>query len=121
MGEFLFTPIERTHSSIFKIGVSIHRRYCNTIVKDKSAIYKHPQGVAFAADHDILFHESIEAPAKWMPRSQDRWQIGLYRRQDAGDWLLSVAKKSKARVSLSVVGCELALADMYERVLQPQR
>jgi Uma2 family endonuclease len=51
--------------------------------------------------------------------SQDRWQIELYQRQDAGDWLLSVVKGPEARLSLSAIGCELALTDVYERVLLP--
>jgi hypothetical protein len=53
--------------------------------------------------------------------AQDRWQIELYQRQETDDWLLSVIKGSAARLGLSAIGCELALIDVYARVLQPQQ
>jgi Uma2 family endonuclease len=60
---------------------------------------------------------AIESLQTYVLIPQDRWQMELFQRQDTGDWLLSVVKGGDARVRLSAIGCELALADVYERVL----
>lgn len=46
--------------------------------------------------------------------------VELFQRQEGGFWLYSAAVGLEARVSLPSVGCELALADIYERVEFPE-
>ena len=65
-------------------------------------------------------YRSIESLQTYVLIAQDRAQIELFQRQDTGHWLLSVVKGLAASVSLVTIGCELALADVYERVLEPQ-
>jgi Uma2 family endonuclease len=75
-----------------------------------------------AYDRGIKFdhYRSIESLQTYVLIAQDRWQMEVFQRHDGGDWLLSVIKGPEARVGLSAIGCELVLADVYERVLQPQ-
>ena len=61
-------------------------------------------------------YRSIESLQTYVLVAQDRPQIELFQRQDKGDWLLSVFKGLEARVSLEAISCDLALADVYERV-----
>ena len=62
-------------------------------------------------------YRSIESLQTYVLIAQDRAQIELFQRQDNGNWLLSVVKGLEASVSLVTIGCELALVDVYERVL----
>ena len=80
-----------------------------------------PSTEAYDRGRKFDHYRSLESLQTYVLVAQDRWQIELYQRQDTGDWLLSVVKGPEASVSLSAIGCELALADVYERVLQPQR
>jgi Uma2 family endonuclease len=63
-------------------------------------------------------YRSIESLQTYVLIAQERAQIELFQRQDDKEnWLLSVIKGLEASVSLSAISCELALADVYERVL----
>lgn len=75
-----------------------------------------------AYDRGIKFthYRSIEALQLFILVAQDKPQIEIFRRQESGDWLLSVVEGLEARVSLDVVGCELTLADVYERVIEAE-
>jgi Uma2 family endonuclease len=61
-------------------------------------------------------YRSIESLQTYVLIAQDRAHIEQFRRQDSG-WLLTVVKGLEASVRLEAIGCELALADVYERVL----
>ncbi|ETX09235.1 MAG: hypothetical protein ETSY2_00685 [Candidatus Entotheonella gemina] len=71
-------------------------------------------------DRGIKFthYRSIEDLQLYILVAQDKPQIEIFRRQANGDWLLSVVEGLEARVSLDAIGCELALADVYERVIE---
>ena len=77
-----------------------------------------PSTEAYDRGRKFDHYRNLESLQTYVLVAQDRWQIELYQRQDTGDWLLSVIKGPEARISLSAIGCELALADVYERVLQ---
>jgi Uma2 family endonuclease len=62
-------------------------------------------------------YRSIESLQTYVLIAQERAQIELFQRQEQENWLLSVVKGLEARLSLTAIGCELALADVYERVL----
>ena len=72
-----------------------------------------------AYDRGIKFdhYRSLESLQTYVLLAQDRRQVELYQRQEQGDWLLSVVKEPAYRVHLSAIGCELTLADIYERIL----
>lgn len=48
--------------------------------------------------------------------AQDEVRIELFSRQADGQWVLSEADRLDARLALSSIGCELVLADVYERL-----
>ena len=49
--------------------------------------------------------------------AQDRISVERFARQPEGAWLLSEAKRLDDRLVLPSIGCELCLADVYDRVL----
>ena len=73
-----------------------------------------------AYDRGIRFahYRSIDAMQIYILIAQDKPQVEIFRRQGKRDWLLSVVEGLDARVSLESIGCELALAEVYERVLE---
>ena len=73
-----------------------------------------------AYDRGIKFahYRSIDAMQIYILIAQDKPQVEIFRRQGKRDWLLSVVEGLDARVSLETIGCELALAEVYERVLE---
>lgn len=75
-----------------------------------------------AYDRGIKFvhYRHIESLHIYILIAQDKPQIEIFRRQENGDWLLSVVEELDATVNLDVIGCELALADVYERVIEPE-
>jgi Uma2 family endonuclease len=76
-----------------------------------------PSTEAYDRGSKFDHYRSLESLQTYVLLVQDHPQVELFQRQDKGDWLLSVVKAPEARVSLPVIGCELALADVYERVL----
>jgi Uma2 family endonuclease len=73
-----------------------------------------------AYDRGIKFahYRSIDAMQIYILIAQDKPQVEIFRRQGKRDWLLSVVEGLDPRVSLETIGCELALAEVYERVLE---
>lgn len=61
-------------------------------------------------------YRSIESLRVYGLIAQDKPQIELFERQTQ-HWLLSVAKGLETSIRLEVIECELALADVYERVI----
>lgn len=61
-------------------------------------------------------YRSIETLRTYVLIAQDNIHIERFQRQESG-WLLTVAKRLEASVRLEAIGCELALADVYARVL----
>lgn len=61
-------------------------------------------------------YRSIETLQTYVLIAQDNAHIEQFQRQEGG-WLLTVAKGLAATVRLEIIGCELALVNVYERVL----
>ena len=51
--------------------------------------------------------------------AQDQPRVEVYRRQSNRTWLLEVTSGLDAVVTLSAIGCEIRLADIYARVPFP--
>lgn len=73
-----------------------------------------------AYDRGIKFthYRRIEDLQLYILVAQDKPQVEIFRRQANGDWLLSMIEGLEARVSLDAIGCELTLAEVYERVIE---
>jgi Uma2 family endonuclease len=52
--------------------------------------------------------------------AQDRPRVERYARRGEEEWLLTVTTGLGGRVSLSSIGCELALAEVYRKVTFPE-
>ncbi len=84
------------------------------------AINLEPEMTPEAYDRGIQFahYRRVEALQLYILIAQDKPQIETFRRQESGDWLFSVVEGLEAWVSLHVIDCELALGDVYERVIE---
>lgn len=60
-------------------------------------------------------YRSIESLQTYLLIAQDRAHLERFERQENG-WLLTVAKELETSLRLETIGCELAIADVYERV-----
>jgi len=63
-------------------------------------------------------YRSITSLQTYVLIAQDTPQIELFERQEQGHWLLSVVKGWEAHVRLEAIDCELALVEVYERVIE---
>jgi Uma2 family endonuclease len=59
---------------------------------------------------------ALESLQEYVLVSQDRIQVECFRRQSAGQWLLTAVNRREDAVCLDSVGCTLQLADIYEDV-----
>ena len=76
-----------------------------------------PSTEAYDRGSKFDHYRSLDSLQTYVLLAQDRYQMEIFHRQEQGDWLLSVVKEPKAHVSFPAIGCELTLADVYERVL----
>ncbi len=79
-----------------------------------------PSTEAYDRGTKFAHYRSIEDLQIYILVAQDKPQIEVFRRQANGDWLLSVVERLEARVSLDAIGCDLALAEVYERVIETE-
>ncbi|HVT61380.1 MAG TPA: Uma2 family endonuclease [Thermoanaerobaculia bacterium] len=70
----------------------------------------HDRGKKFA------HYRTIESLAEVVLVSQERVEVERFSRQPDGGWLLLEANRIEERLALPSIGCELLLADVYERV-----
>ena len=70
--------------------------------------------------------EKLHRYRAWLPTltdyvlvAQDRPLIDHYRRQEDGTWALRALEGLQAHVHLETIGCTVALADVYERIVFP--
>ena len=61
-------------------------------------------------------YRTIESLAEYLLVAQDRIHVDLYTRQQDGRWVLSEASRLEDTLELPSIGCQLALADLYEKV-----
>ncbi|HZP80319.1 MAG TPA: Uma2 family endonuclease [Chthonomonadaceae bacterium] len=63
-------------------------------------------------------YQTLESLQAYVLVSQDKPLITIYRRQDK-DWLYSPVKGLESVLTLDAIGCELRLADVYDRIQFP--
>ena len=61
-------------------------------------------------------YRSIESLQEYVLIWQDQVRVEHYVRHDRGKWLLSETTQLEAILDLGSIGCQLALADVYDRV-----
>ena len=61
-------------------------------------------------------YRQIESLREYVLISQDRAHIEVFTRDDGGPWRRSEATGLESTVELPVIGCRLALADVYAKV-----
>lgn len=78
-----------------------------------------PSTEAFDRGEKFARYRSIETLADYVLVSSDQMLVEHYARQPDGRWLLSEYQLPEQAVPLACVGCELPLAEIYERVKFP--
>jgi len=62
-------------------------------------------------------YSQLESLQEYVMIAQDRPRVERYVRQPGGqDWLLTVVRHAQGSISLPSIGCELSLAEVYDRV-----
>ena len=61
-------------------------------------------------------YRSIESLAEYVLVSQYEWRVEQYVRQCDGSWLFTESTDPRSVVSLPSIGCELAMAEIYDKV-----
>lgn len=79
-----------------------------------------PSTEAYDRGAKFAHYQSIESLQEYILVAQDKPRIEIFRRQENGNWLYSVAETPEATVSLDVINCELALADVYNGVSEAE-
>lgn len=62
-------------------------------------------------------YQSIDSLAEYLLVDQTRARVEHYVRQDGNQWLLTVLEGLDATVTLPSIQCELALAEVYDKVV----
>jgi len=61
-------------------------------------------------------YRRLESVKEYVLIAQDRYRVERYARQPDGQWLLLEVSDPTQTVHLASIGCDLALADVYDRV-----
>jgi len=61
-------------------------------------------------------YRTVESLREYLLIAQDRYHLDHFVRQDDGSWLLNDASGLESLIHLPSIGCELPLAEVYEKV-----
>ena len=75
-----------------------------------------PSSEAYDRGKKFEHYRSIESFVEYLLVSQDEPRIEQYLRQPAGRWLFTAVAGLDATIALPSIQCELALAELYDRV-----
>lgn len=64
----------------------------------------------------FAWYRTVESLREYVLVAQDEVRVELFTRQEDGHWLLSEASRLEEAIPLASIGCELPLADVYDRV-----
>ena len=76
-----------------------------------------PSTEAYDRGEKFEHYRTIDSLREYLLIAQDRYHIDHFVRGDAGYWVLRDAAGLAASIALASIGCELALADVYEKVV----
>jgi len=71
---------------------------------------------AYDRGRKFSHYRTLEPLQEYVLVSQDRFQVECFKRQSAGQWLLTAVNRLEDTVCLDSVGCIIPLADVYEDV-----
>ena len=75
-----------------------------------------PSTEAYDRGRKFDHYQSIESLRQYLLVASDRIHADLYTRQPDGGWLLTSADGPAGTLALASVNCQIALADVYEKV-----
>ena len=75
-----------------------------------------PSTEAYDRGKEFEHYDTIESLAEYVLVSQDTPRVEQYVRQDGGRWLFTATSGLDAKVVLPSISCELALAEIYDKV-----
>jgi Uma2 family endonuclease len=75
-----------------------------------------PSTEAYDRGRKFDHYQSIESLRQYLLVASDRIHADLYTRQQDGGWLLTSADGPAGTLALASVNCQIALADVYEKV-----
>src|SRR4051812_15921663 len=75
-----------------------------------------PSTEAYDRGRKFEHYQSIESLREYVLVASDRIHVDLYTRQTDGGWLLTSASRLEDSISLKSAGCQLVLADVYEKI-----
>jgi len=75
-----------------------------------------PTTEAYDRGRKFSHYRALESLQEYVLVSQDRIQVECFKRQSAGQWLLTAASSLEDAVCLDSVGCTIPLTDIYEDV-----
>ena len=78
-----------------------------------------PSTEAYDRGRKFEHYRAVESLQEYLLVAQDRLHVDLYARQPDGTWLLREAARSEEVPELKSIGCQLPLADLYEKVHLP--
>lgn len=61
-------------------------------------------------------YRQLESFAEYLLLSQEKYHVEHYVRQPGHQWLLSESKSLQQTIRLLSIGCELAVAEIYDKV-----
>ena len=76
-----------------------------------------PSTEAYDRGRKFDHYQSIESLRQYLLVASDRIHADLYTRQQHGGWLLTSADGPAGTLALASVNCQIALADVYEKVV----
>jgi len=78
-----------------------------------------PSTEAYDRGRRFEHYRAVESLQEYLLVAQDRFHVDLYTRQPDGNWLLREAARPEEVLELKSIGCQLPLADLYEKLHLP--
>ena len=75
-----------------------------------------PTTEAYDRGKKFGLYRTLESLQEYVLVSQDRVQVECFKRQSAGQWLLTAVSRPEDAVCLDSVGCAIPVTDIYEDV-----
>jgi Uma2 family endonuclease len=76
-----------------------------------------PSTEAYDRGEKSAHYRRLESVKEYVLITQDRYRVERYARQPDGQWLLLEVSDPDQTLHLGSIGCDLALVDIYDRVL----
>ena len=71
---------------------------------------------AYDRGRKFELYQSIDSLTDYLLVAQDTPRIEHFQRQSGGQWIYTLANRLDASVAIASIGCELKLAEVYEKV-----